>query len=166
MQKWFQRFRHYIYLPSWRIFSLFQDWKRGVKTEDTVSLASIGIAIEAREQYQTEPYPFIKKSIRLAQTFIATDTFLDIGCGMGRPLIVAHELGFKKLYGVDISSELLKTADSNLSSLNCRYYLACADVDDYKIPPGEKVIYLFNPFAPERVARLLKRLLVRYSLDI
>ena len=41
---------------------------------------------------------------------IAGYTFIDIGCGKGRPLVVASEYPFARILGCDISAELVKTA--------------------------------------------------------
>src|SRR5262245_36170867 len=45
-----------------------------------------------------------------------TYCFLDIGCGKGRPLVIASEYGFKELVGVDYSAKLCRVAQENLTA--------------------------------------------------
>jgi hypothetical protein len=39
--------------------------------------------------------------------------------------------------------------------------LSCSDVDNFEIPSGKLVIYLFNPFGVERMTDLVKKLVFR-----
>ena len=39
--------------------------------------------------------------------------------------------------------------------------LSCSDVDNFEIPSGKLVIYLFNPFGEERMANLIAKLVPR-----
>ena len=41
-------------------------------------------------------------------------SFIDIGCGKGRPLIIASRFGFKRLVGVEYSRRLSRAAEKNL----------------------------------------------------
>jgi ubiquinone/menaquinone biosynthesis C-methylase UbiE len=52
---------------------------------------------------------FIKKHIKNKRPFI-----LDLGCGTGRCLKILYKNGFKNLYGIDISSKMLKKCRSSL----------------------------------------------------
>jgi SAM-dependent methyltransferase len=74
-------------------------------------------------------------------------TFLDLGCGKGRALIVAAEMGFKTVIGVEFAHELVEVANRNLTLT--RHTLAKvvhADASRYEPPAGPLVVYLYNPF--------------------
>jgi len=61
-------------------------------------------------------------------------SILEIGCGTGRNLIgVAQRYGDAKLFGIDISQEMLKTALGSMSRLGFdrRVRVACADATSF-----------------------------------
>ena len=77
--------------------------------------------------------------------------FMDIGCGKGRALVVAAHSGYRKVTGVDFSSELCETAENNLAiqkeympSLD--YEIIHKDAATAAIPGDVDCIFLFNPF--------------------
>lgn len=41
-------------------------------------------------------------------------TFIDIGCGEGRVLLMAAEHGFRKIIGIDLAADLCLTARGNV----------------------------------------------------
>ena len=86
---------------------------------------------------------------------------MDIGCGLGRSLVVANEAGFIDLYGVDISDNLISRCQNNMSKVGVFASLSCIDVADLDVPSGKLVIYLFNPFGEERMTDLVSRLACR-----
>ncbi|WP_144152694.1 class I SAM-dependent methyltransferase [Paraburkholderia sp. BCC1885] len=95
---------------------------------------------------------------------IAGYTFIDIGCGKGRPLIVASEYPFALALGYDISAELVKVANANGAVLARRFpqrppiRAVTANVADLAVPSGKVVVFMFNPFGPELMATLLAKL--------
>jgi SAM-dependent methyltransferase len=79
-------------------------------------------------------------------------TFVDVGAGMGRALILAAEYPFKQVVGIEVSPALYEVAKENLATARERR-LRCNDIrlqrDDARIaqyPPGDLVVFLFNPF--------------------
>ena len=90
-------------------------------------------------------------------------TFIDVGSGKGRVLFVAAEYPFRKVIGVEFSNALHDDAVANLK----RYKHSgrrCADIEpvladarDFEFPNDNLVIYLFNPFGPEVMERMLAR---------
>jgi SAM-dependent methyltransferase len=91
-------------------------------------------------------------------------TFIDMGSGKGRVLFVAAEYPFRKVIGVEFSNALHDDAVANLK----RYKFSgrrCADIEpvhvdarDFEFPDDNLVIYLFNPFGPEVMERMLANL--------
>lgn len=68
-------------------------------------------------------------------------TFLEVGCG---PCPIGKRLskkGAKKIYGLDISSEMIEAAKQHLTELNMieKFELVCADIFDDNFTLGEKV---------------------------
>ena len=91
-------------------------------------------------------------------------TFIDVGSGKGRVLFVAAEYPFRKVIGVEFSNALHDDAVANLT----RYKHSgrrCADIEpvhadarEFEFPDDNLVIYLFNPFGPEVMERMLANL--------
>jgi SAM-dependent methyltransferase len=91
-------------------------------------------------------------------------TFIDMGSGKGRMLFVAAEYPFRKVIGVEFSNDLHEEAVANIK----RYKYPgqrCADIEsvhadaaEFEFPDENLVIYMFNPFGPEVMGRMLANL--------
>jgi SAM-dependent methyltransferase len=83
---------------------------------------------------------------------LAGFTFVDFGCGKGRPLLVASEFPFRDIVGVELSPDLAGIARTNLAVVAKRYpertslRVEIADAATFPIPSGKVVIFLYNPF--------------------
>ncbi|HEY6487572.1 MAG: class I SAM-dependent methyltransferase [Terracidiphilus sp.] len=95
-------------------------------------------------------------------------TFLDFGAGMGRALLLAAEMPFRRVIGVELHPTLARVARENLSMwrkagrtrTNTR--VSCCDAAAFALPVGPCLILLFNPFG----AAVLRRVLRRISADL
>jgi SAM-dependent methyltransferase len=93
---------------------------------------------------------------------LADTTFVDLGAGMGRALLLASTLEFKAVVGVELHPRLASIARSNarLWHVSGRersiIRLVEADAVDFALPPGPVVVFLFNPFGATVLRRLLK----------
>lgn len=86
-------------------------------------------------------------------------TFVDLGCGKGRTLLVASRLGFKEVIGVEFARELVEVAARNMIVGGAPdAQVVHADAADFVFPAGGLVIYLYNPFSEAVLARVLDRL--------
>ncbi|HEY2721201.1 MAG TPA: class I SAM-dependent methyltransferase, partial [Chitinophagaceae bacterium] len=83
---------------------------------------------------------------------ISTETSLiDLGCGKGRPLMVAPHFGFDHLTGVDFAREICDEAILNMRKKekefpNLRWQVINENVLDFDISSTDSVFFLFNPF--------------------
>lgn len=88
-------------------------------------------------------------------------TFIDLGCGKGRGLLLAQKKGYQKVVGIEICQNLYHQAMHNFRrqppNLSPKIY--CRNVTDYPIPQGNKVIFLFNPFGPQIIRQVVTSLL-------
>lgn len=79
-------------------------------------------------------------------------TFIDIGSGKGRAVLLASALPFKKIIGVEISKNLTSIAKKNIcifpdEEKKCKKIeLMCKDAIEYNLPMEQIVLFLFNPF--------------------
>ena len=91
-------------------------------------------------------------------------TFVDLGCGKGRVLMMAAEYPFRAIVGVELSAKLVRIARRTLEKWMrppraCRVVSVVeGDVLQLPVPEGPVVLFLFNSFEAEMVKRLLDRL--------
>jgi hypothetical protein len=94
---------------------------------------------------------------------LETCTFVDLGCGKGRPLLVASEFPFRDILGVELSPGLAKIAERNAAIIAGRFprrtpiHIAVGDASDFPLPSGDVVLFLYNPFGAELVAKVVQR---------
>lgn len=91
--------------------------------------------------------------------------FIDLGCGKGRALMLASELPFRSIRGVELNPALARVARRNLRRWKrgrktaCRdVSVDCGDVLDLHLPGSPAVLYLFNSFGAEVLAPLMQKL--------
>jgi SAM-dependent methyltransferase len=91
-------------------------------------------------------------------------TFVDLGSGKGRALLVASEFPFAKIVGVELSSELYAIAEKNIDLYRpaiqlCRNFeLHRENATAFAFPTGPLVLFMFNPFGEETIRRVLENL--------
>ena len=89
-------------------------------------------------------------------------TFVDIGAGMGRGVLLASELPFLRVIGVELHPELVRMARRNVSlwrkagRSRAPVKLAQGDAVEAAFPEGPCVAFLFNPFGATVMRRWLK----------
>lgn len=91
-------------------------------------------------------------------------TFVDLGSGKGRALLLATLAGFRRVIGVEASPLLHRIAGENLkvwarAGMTSRgVKLLLQDAAGYTPPPEPCVIFLFNPFHARVMGRVLRNL--------
>jgi SAM-dependent methyltransferase len=89
-------------------------------------------------------------------------TFVDIGAGMGRAVLLASEFPFRSVIGVELNPRLARIARKNVAHWKAAglarapVRVVCRDAVEFKIPPGPCVVFMFNPFGGPIMRRLLK----------
>ena len=91
-------------------------------------------------------------------------TFIDLGSGKGRTLLMASDYPFRRIIGVELLPSLHQVAQQNLrqyksESQKC-FALAsiCGDATDFPLPEDPLVIFLFNPFPESGMRRVVANL--------
>ena len=120
----------------------------------------------------TEPSAFHEMLETLEQITginFAEFTFIDLGSGKGRTLLMASDYPFRQIVGVELLPALHHLAQQNLAqykndSQKCfALESICADAAAFNFPAGPLLIYLFNPFPESVLRRVLANL--RRALD-
>lgn len=91
-------------------------------------------------------------------------TFLDVGAGMGRAMLLAAEYPFRKVIGIELNPALVRIARRNLriwrhtGRAKTRMQIIEGDALVAPFPPGPCLVFLFNPFGESVMRRLLGRI--------
>jgi SAM-dependent methyltransferase len=119
----------------------------------------------------------LKLLVRKAlSTGIEFQNFVDVGCGKGQPCIFARKyFKFPNLYGIDFSAPLIDVAKRNAARTPYRnVHFLVADATSWRLPDGNTLVFLFNPFNEIILERFLTvnidhfaryRSLIAYGVD-
>jgi SAM-dependent methyltransferase len=162
-----------------RFGDLDYDWEHSVDTtRSNVGFRTQLLAgITGRPYFATEPWLFeqimqaLAFSVQqsgfspsVAHGTLQDFTFIDLGSGKGRVLLMASDYPFKRIIGVEFMPELHRTAQKNIACYpndreQCRQIeTVCMDAREFQFPDGPLVVYLFNPFPESTFAQVLENL--------
>jgi hypothetical protein len=91
-------------------------------------------------------------------------TFIDLGAGKGRALLMASDYPFARVVGVEFMPDLCRAAQENIAAYTgerrkCKQMeMVCQDACDFQFPAGPLVVYLFNPFSEPVFVKVLDNL--------
>jgi SAM-dependent methyltransferase len=100
---------------------------------------------------------------------ISDYSFVDLGCGKGRAVMMASEFPFRRVIGVELNGPLAKIAQENLVAWTvagraiCPVQIVCQDATEFVFPDGPCLLYLFNPFAAPVVKRLIESIETEFA---
>jgi SAM-dependent methyltransferase len=143
------------------------DWDHHVDTTGaTVSNRDRFLGIFLSPYQPTEPGLF-QEMIAAAAPFsddLRDFTFIDIGSGKGRALLMAADYPFHRIIGVEILPDLHRTAQCNIERYESETKKCfalesiCQDAAEFEFPQGPLLIYLFNPLPLAALTRLIANL--------
>jgi SAM-dependent methyltransferase len=125
--------------------------------------AQLTAALSGHQYFPTEPWLFEQIMQALPIDFHEF-TFVDLGSGKGRVLLMAAPYGFKRIMGVEFMPEWHRVAEENIRKFATQYAIAspiesfCMDAREFDFPGGPLVVYLFNPFPEPVLAVVLEKL--------
>jgi SAM-dependent methyltransferase len=140
------------------------DLSHGVDTNGLVLLKELMIDSSNRKfgyRYQATPPRLLRERLRWLPFRLEEFTFVDLGSGKGRPLLIASEFPFRRIIGVEFSPALHAIAVENLgrfrfATQRCRdVQSVCADAAAYEFPIEPTVLYFFHPFDESMMQRVL-----------
>lgn len=89
-------------------------------------------------------------------------TFVDIGCGKGRALLLSLRYPFRSVIGVELSPELAAVAQQNLHTFRAPWkrsdvpaHISVGDATTFDLPHEPLLLYLYHPFAGPVMQRFL-----------
>jgi hypothetical protein len=93
---------------------------------------------------------------------IEDTTFIDIGAGMGRAMLMAATQPFRAVMGVELNPTLVRVAGKNFTvwrkagRARARIRMTCGDAAEFMFSDGPCVAFLFNPFGAGVMRKLLR----------
>jgi SAM-dependent methyltransferase len=106
---------------------------------------------------------------------IESYSFIDVGCGKGRGLLVASEYSFRRVVGVELNPEMVAIAQQNVEHWRRDH---AADVTaarvapievieqdalDFELPETPTLLFLFHPFEAPVLKQLLRRIETQFA---
>lgn len=138
-----------------RADNLAFDRRWGIDTMGTCNLSALQIDPQlARHgvRYQASDGDLMLNILDRLPIVHSDFNFIDFGSGKGRIVLFASQRNFKKVYGVEISPELVSIAKRNLESFKEKnekiapIKMICSSAEKFEIPDGNIVCYFYNPF--------------------
>lgn len=138
------------------------DLRRGTETWWPAAEAPEGGG-EMAVPYQGVPPRIFRGLMERVPRACRDGAFVDLGCGKGRALVMAAELGFRRLMGVDLDPQLIRVCRRNLRKIRSRCGWPSAEVEvgdatQFQLPRGQCVVFLYNPFRGATFARVAAHL--------
>jgi SAM-dependent methyltransferase len=147
------------------------DHTYGVDTSGEIPSRTLGLTGENAKYavlYDTPPAATLRAILDSLKGDLSDCTFIDVGSGKGRVLLIASEYGFKKVLGIELSERLHRVAVHNISvwrSSKQRCFAldaVCVDAAEMPIPDGALVLYFFVPFEAPVMRKVVARLEASY----
>lgn len=161
--------RNLIVMPSAfrpRAEKTWFDEKYGVDTDTWIEVEDLGV----KSPSKTFACAYAPVTVRVWEDAMALlkinhrdFTFIDLGSGKGRALMLAAGYPFQEIIGVEFSATVHSIAMRNIevyagprlcSSIRC----VCDDAAAFKLPNAPLVIQLFNPFVGDVMRQVVSNI--------
>ena len=140
------------------------DWDYRVNTTSAaVGWKNRALGVFHSPYQPTEPGLFREMHDSLGLDF-AQFTFVDIGSGKGRTLLLASEYPFRRVIGVELLPELNEIARENISNFKSEKRQCsalesiCGDAREFVFPNEPLLVYLFNPLTESGLTQVARNL--------
>jgi SAM-dependent methyltransferase len=97
-----------------------------------------------------------------------SEVFLDFGSGKGKALLIAGQLPYAKVLGVELRAELAESARHNIARARRRLragHVECevSNVLTWPIPDDTSTIFMYNPFFGQTFRTVMSRVFESYD---
>jgi SAM-dependent methyltransferase len=165
--------RRSVVLPVVAVIDALFDRRMGVRTHGEThhetAIASLSLGGDPYN-YQPVHLLFWRRLHSTIPLNRHTATYVDLGAGRGRAVILAAEMGFRRVVGVELDEQLVAEAQENIHRWRSRRRRAQqqqqvtvvhGDAAAYRLPDGPLVILLYNPFGPTTMRYVLRQICER-----
>ena len=140
------------------------DRELGIDTAGIVTKGGLQAETKTTDEitfYQAVPLRIFENMTGCLPPDVSSFSFIDIGSGKGRALILAARLGFHEAIGVEFSSNLHRIAEKNLARVrgSMRTTLRALNMDArlFEFPATPTVIFLGNPFGEDITREVIEK---------
>lgn len=143
------------------------DVRYGTDTTRKLDVYALGASIDKLEhatRYEAIPAELALKSLQAIDFDLRSYTFIDLGAGKGRSVMLASLFPFKTVMGVELSPKLTRVMANNFrvftdNEQRCKDLQAvCADALEFQFPDSNLVLFMYNPFDAEIMQAVVSRL--------
>ena len=145
------------------------DWEHRVNTTGAALSWRTRLLGLLYSVYQPIPAGQFREIMSALSAFLAPGTsfsqftFIDIGCGKGRALLLASESAFRRIIGIEILPELVEVARENVREFerrgtHSRIEVLCGDATKFVLPAEPAILFLFNPLPESALRAFLENL--------
>jgi SAM-dependent methyltransferase len=144
------------------------DSKYGLDTQTPIPIRNLETSAPGAQyaiQYEGTAIPLVHRILRRLRTDLSRFTFIDLGSGKGRVLLIAAQYPFKSVIGVEFSETLHGIAQTNISRFieqnvtKTRPTSFNMDAGAFDFSQfGNKVVFCYNPFTATLALRILDNL--------
>jgi SAM-dependent methyltransferase len=149
--------------PGWERKNPF-DRQFGVDTSGFVPVEQINAELATKiNPYGASQASIIRKGIE-SLGYINDYTFIDLGCGKGRAMLVGGEFPFLSVIGIELSNKLAEIATRNVRIIETRFphrtktKVFNANALEFDYPAGNIVIYFYHSFGRELLAEMISKI--------
>jgi SAM-dependent methyltransferase len=145
-----------FYYPITRWIDHRFDRKYHTETTAALAPARFAVAEELRRhavEYVASPAGSFVRFLREQELDFTNYTFVDLGCGKGRTLLLAAlRFPFQRVVGVEFEPRIYEICKQNIdiflrsAKVHCVPEVVCMSAGAFAFPPGDLLLYLFNPF--------------------
>lgn len=131
------------------------DRRWGTDTSGGVSVHELGFdksRIEHCRRYDPSSEAMLRDPIKVLALDPAECDFIDYGAGKGRVMMLAMEMGFRSVVGIELSARLCSVALMNIARFTARNQdmapatVLQADATEFTPEGNHIVAYFYNPF--------------------
>ncbi len=152
------------------------DAKYGTETNGVVEPDDAGIDEDRVRKSAVRYVPTREVVLKYVLNYLASKglerfSFVDLGCGKGRAILIASEYPFMEILGVDASPKHCKVAQSNIERflkvserVKCRnIQVRCEDASKINFPNTWLVVYMYHPFGGDIFKSVIDHLFAFYK---
>jgi SAM-dependent methyltransferase len=144
------------------------DLRYGIQTDGHNHPPSVYHRFKHSDGYRYEPIriQWFTKAIQALPIQPRDYSFIDLGCGKGRALILAREMGFGSIVGVELIPRLAAFARRNAIRAGGAIEVKTQDAARFADYPSHLVLYLFNPFGHKTMQNVIDNLVASKARDV
>jgi|GEM_PF-874811 len=164
-----------LFIRQWKHYFAWNPWNPWYNYLDqrfdrrfAVDTAGVAVIPEIHSDprfsgYSPTPSDRFFQMLRQVDVDYTRFVFIDFGCGKGKAVMLAAELPFKQIIGIELSAELIAIAEKNVRNYRGKrrcttIQLLCIDATDFEIPNERAIYYFWDPFEAELMEKVLQNI--------